>query len=192
MKSGTPEARTNKLHGIVKHISRIHHGCYPHRITPCHIGCNMGLRWRITIRNALGVHKCNNGRLVIQRLAPSSLVNSYYTPVEAYSQSMCSLYYRHPPHNNGCLHCDKNVGGKDFNQAIALTKARFSVAFAGAIIAYRAFLYDFLRELRVDVLHIRESVKTSRHALIQAIQQGRNGISLYGWRHKPGEQLRNV
>lgn len=74
----------------------------------------------------------------------------------------------------------RNVGGKGFNQAVALSRAGADVCFAGAIGADGLFLTEYLRECGVDTDCVRVIDEPTGHAIIQVDQQGRNSILLFG------------
>lgn len=74
----------------------------------------------------------------------------------------------------------RNVGGKGFNQAIALSRAGANVSFAGAIGADGTFLTDYLRENGVDISCVQVIDEPTGHAIIQVDQEGRNSILLFG------------
>ncbi len=74
----------------------------------------------------------------------------------------------------------KNVGGKGFNQAVALAKAGLPVFFAGAIGKDGIFLKEYLQELNMDVSNIRVLDVPTGHAIIQVDEAGSNSIILYG------------
>ena len=74
----------------------------------------------------------------------------------------------------------KNVGGKGFNQAVALSRAGADVCFAGAIGADGTFLTDYLRETGVDISCVRLIDEPTGHAIIEVDREGRNAILLFG------------
>ena len=74
----------------------------------------------------------------------------------------------------------KNVGGKGFNQAVALSRAGADVCFAGAIGTDGVFLTDYLRECGVDISCVRLIDEPTGHAIIEVDQEGRNAILLFG------------
>ena len=74
----------------------------------------------------------------------------------------------------------KNVGGKGFNQAVALSRAGADVCFAGAIGADGTFLTDYLRDTGVDTSCVRLIDEPTGHAIIEVDQEGRNAILLFG------------
>lgn len=74
----------------------------------------------------------------------------------------------------------KNVGGKGFNQAVALSRAGADVCFAGAIGADGTFLTDYLRETGVDISCVKLLDEPTGHAIIEVDQEGRNAILLFG------------
>lgn len=74
----------------------------------------------------------------------------------------------------------KNVGGKGFNQAVALSRAGADVCFAGAIGQDGMFLTDYLRDSGVDTSCVRLIDEPTGHAIIEVDQEGRNAILLFG------------
>lgn len=74
----------------------------------------------------------------------------------------------------------KNVGGKGFNQAVALSRAGADVCFAGAIGQDGMFLTDYLRDAGVDTSCVRLIDEPTGHAIIEVDQEGRNAILLFG------------
>jgi len=74
----------------------------------------------------------------------------------------------------------KNVGGKGFNQAVALSRAGADVCFAGAIGADGVFLTDYLRECGVDTSCVHQIDEPTGHAIIPVDAQGNNAILLFG------------
>ena len=74
----------------------------------------------------------------------------------------------------------RNVGGKGFNQAIALSRAGADVCFAGAIGADGVFLADYLRDNGVDTTCVEVIDEPTGHAIIQVDKEGRNSILLFG------------
>ena len=74
----------------------------------------------------------------------------------------------------------RNVGGKGFNQAIALSRAGADVCFAGAIGADGVFLADYLRDNGVDTACVEVIDEPTGHAIIQVDREGRNSILLFG------------
>ena len=74
----------------------------------------------------------------------------------------------------------RNVGGKGFNQAVALSRAGCDVCFAGAIGEDGVFLDDYLKVCGVDTSGIRRTRKPTGHAIIQVDASGGNAILLFG------------
>ena len=74
----------------------------------------------------------------------------------------------------------KNVGGKGFNQAVALSRAGADVCFSGAIGQDGVFLTDYLRDTGVDISCVRLIDEPTGHAIIEVDQEGRNAILLFG------------
>ena len=74
----------------------------------------------------------------------------------------------------------KNVGGKGFNQAVALSRASADVCFAGAIGQDGMFLTDYLRDAGVDTSCVSLIDEPTGHAIIEVDQEGRNAILLFG------------
>lgn len=75
---------------------------------------------------------------------------------------------------------DRNVGGKGFNQAVALSRAGSDVCFAGAVGKDGAFLTDYLKGCGVDTSCIRVLDEPTGHAIIQVDAAGGNAILLFG------------
>lgn len=74
----------------------------------------------------------------------------------------------------------RNVGGKGFNQAVALSRAGSDVCFAGAVGKDGAFLTDYLKACGVDTSCIRTLDEPTGHAIIQVDAAGGNAILLFG------------
>lgn len=74
----------------------------------------------------------------------------------------------------------RNVGGKGFNQAVALSRAGADVSFAGAIGADGVFLTDYLRACGVDISCVQQIDEPTGHAIITVDAQGNNSILLFG------------
>lgn len=74
----------------------------------------------------------------------------------------------------------RSVGGKGFNQAVALSRAGAEVCFAGAIGADGVFLTDYLRQCGVDTSCVHQIDEPTGHAIISVDTQGNNSILLFG------------
>ena len=74
----------------------------------------------------------------------------------------------------------RNVGGKGFNQAVALARAGQQVHFAGAIGQDGLFLREYLQSEGVDTSRIQVLDVPTGHAIIQVDEQARNCIILFG------------
>lgn len=74
----------------------------------------------------------------------------------------------------------RNVGGKGFNQAVALSRAGSDVCFAGAVGKDGAFLTDYLKACGVDTSCVRVLDEPTGHAIIQVDAAGGNAILLFG------------
>lgn len=95
--------------------------------------------------------------------------HTYHVPhLVRMGETMASLAY------------SRNVGGKGFNQAVALKSAGGEVCFAGAIGADGVFLTDYLREKGVDTSCVQVLSEPTGHALIQVDEAGGNAILLFG------------
>lgn len=74
----------------------------------------------------------------------------------------------------------KNAGGKDFNQAVALARAGMQVWFAGSRGKDGVFLQEYLEKEKIDTRWLTETEDVTGHAIIQVDANGRNSIILYG------------
>lgn len=75
---------------------------------------------------------------------------------------------------------DEFVGGKGFNQSIALSRAGAAVSHAGKIGKDGKKLLECLLGEGIDCKHLITSAGLSGHALIQREPSGQNSIILYG------------
>lgn len=71
------------------------------------------------------------------------------------------------------------LGGKGFNQSVALAKANAKVSHAGLVGKDGSPIITYLEELGIDTTHIRYVKESTGHALIQVDQQGQNSIIVY-------------
>ncbi len=75
---------------------------------------------------------------------------------------------------------EKNVGGKGFNQAIALAKAGHEVYFAGAVGTDGQFLREYMIGSHIHTDDLETLDVPTGHAIIQVDEEGRNSIILFG------------
>lgn len=73
-----------------------------------------------------------------------------------------------------------HLGGKGFNQSVAMARAGLSVCHAGCIGGDGLALREFLVDNGVDVSLLQTVAAPTGHAVIEVDQQGQNRILLYG------------
>ncbi|MCR4695665.1 MAG: ribokinase [Pseudobutyrivibrio sp.] len=73
-----------------------------------------------------------------------------------------------------------NLGGKGFNQAVALARAGVPVYMAGLVGEEGLDFYDKGQEFGIDTRHIKTVTGRCGHTIIQVDKEGNNSIILYG------------
>ena len=85
-----------------------------------------------------------------------------------------------PKETLACDGMEQFLGGKGFNQSVALARAGAPVFHAGLIGEDGGVFLDACREYGIDAGHIRRIPGRSGHTIIQADPAGENCILLYG------------
>lgn len=88
----------------------------------------------------------------------------------------------------------RHMGGKGFNQSVALARAGAEVYHAGCIGEDGGFLQAYLREAGADTAFLRTVDGPTGHAIIQVEPSGENCILLFGGANQQVEeaQIREV
>lgn len=85
-----------------------------------------------------------------------------------------------PAETVSALTCERHIGGKGLNRAVALARAGASVLFAGKTGVDGEPLLCALRECGADVSRVLRDDGESGHAVIQVDSKGQNAIIVFG------------